>query len=49
MDVKSCIKYLCIFYGILVIFLGLGVHYINGGEIKDCENSIGEPVVFKGG
>ena len=46
MDIKSYIKYLYIFYGILVIFLNFKIHYIGGGEIKDSDK---KPIIFRGG
>ena len=48
MDVKSYIKYLCIFYGILVGIFYFRTHYIGGGEVKDGENSFKKLIIIKG-
>ena len=49
MDVKSYVKYLCIFYGILVGILCFGTHYAGGGEAGDSKGFFREFVVIRGG
>ena len=49
MDIKSYIKYLYIFYYILVFSLGLRAHHINNKKIGDCEGFIKKPIIFRGG
>ena len=48
MDVKSYIKYLYIFYGILVGIFYFKTHYIGGGEIKDSKNSFKKYIIIRG-
>ena len=49
MDIRSYIKYLYIFYGILVGILYFGTHYVGNREAGDGKNSFKEFVVIKGG
>ena len=49
MDIRSCVKYPYIFYGILVDILYFGTHHIGGGEAGDGESSFRELIITKGG
>ena len=48
MDIRSYIKYLCIFYGILIGILYFKTHYIGGGEVGDGKGSFKEFIVIRG-
>ena len=48
MDIKSYIKYLYIFYSILVFFLNFRAYYINNKEIKNCEGFVRKLIIFRG-
>ena len=48
-DIKSYVKYLYIFYSILVGILYFGTHHTSNREAGDSENSFGELIIIKGG
>ena len=48
-NIKSYVKYPCIFYGILVGIFCFGTHHADSKEAGDGKGSIREPVIFKGG